>query len=98
MTPALFFLIGASGSGKTAVARLLDSRGIPGLRCFYFDSIGIPATATTRRDFGGEENWQALATSEWVNRLITSPKGVAVALLEARRGHRSHDRRWRRVA
>ena len=82
MTPALLFLIGASGAGKTSVVKVLDARAIPGLWCYHFDSIGVPSAAIMERDFGTGENWQAVTTREWVDRLIANQDGASVALLE----------------
>ena len=82
MTPALFFLIGASGAGKTAVTKAIDARAIPGVRCYYFDSIGVPPTSIMQREFGSGENWQAVATAQCVDRLLASGDGAAIALLE----------------
>jgi hypothetical protein len=33
----------ASGAGKTAAVRHLEARRRPDVRCFYFDSIGVPS-------------------------------------------------------
>jgi hypothetical protein len=69
-TPALLFLIGVSGVGKTAVTKTLETRAIAGVRCYYFDSIGVPPIEIMERDFGGGEKWQAMATAHWVDRLV----------------------------
>jgi len=81
MTPQLLFVIGASGVGKTAATRLLESRGHADVTCHYFDSITIPSAEVMERDFGGGERWQETATSDWVERLVALDQG-AVALLE----------------
>ncbi len=38
----LFFVIGASGSGKTTVINALDKAGLSEFKTVYFDSIGVP--------------------------------------------------------
>jgi type II secretory pathway predicted ATPase ExeA len=48
----ILVVTGASGAGKTATVRALDARGIPGVRCFYFDSIGVPTAEVMERDYG----------------------------------------------
>jgi adenylate kinase family enzyme len=63
------FLIGASGAGKTAVARELARRERWTESVFHFDQIGVPTPEVMERDFGGGERWQRWATSVWVRRL-----------------------------
>ncbi len=62
-------MTGASGAGKTAAVRALEARGIAGLRCRYFDSIGVPGLEEMTRDYGSPDGWQAATTVEWVRRL-----------------------------
>jgi hypothetical protein len=73
---------GASGSGKTAAVQALDAHGIPGIRCFFFDSIGVPTAEVMDRDHGGGEQWQAFATGEWLTRLGGLPDEVRLAVLD----------------
>jgi len=49
----ILVVTGASAAGKTTAVRALDARGIAGVRCFYFDSIGVPSAEVMERDFGG---------------------------------------------
>ena len=53
----------AEKSGATAAVRRLESRQLPGVRCFYFDSIGVPSEAVMTRDYGGPEAWLASVAS-----------------------------------
>jgi hypothetical protein len=64
----LYFVIGASGAGKTAAVRQL-AKARPGLRAFFFDSIGVPSAQEMSEKWGGGENWQRIATIEWVARI-----------------------------
>jgi hypothetical protein len=80
--PRCVVVIGASGSGKTATLKCLEARGHPWLRCFYFDSIGVPTPAIIKRDFGGPEGWQASATGRWIRRLTSDSKDGVVSVLE----------------
>jgi hypothetical protein len=48
--PAILVVTGASGAGKTPAVRRLEARGRPGVRCFYFDSIGVPSEEVTLVD------------------------------------------------
>src|SRR5437667_12874349 len=74
-------VIGASGAGKTTAVRCLEARRRSGIRCFYFDSIGVPSEEIMKRDFGGGEKWQAAATKQWISKLATEPSGT-VSVLE----------------
>lgn len=78
----ILIVTGASGAGKTATVRTLDTRGIPGVRCFYFDSIGVPTAEVMERDYGGAERWQASATGEWLMQLGGLPTDVRLAVLD----------------
>lgn len=64
----LIILIGASGSGKTAVAELLEQRPPWTGHTHYFDRIGVPS-AEEMEAYGGGEAWQRWATEEWVRRM-----------------------------
>jgi len=82
VTPALLFVIGASGAGKTAAVRALEARALPGVRCYCFDSIGVPAPEVMEREWGGGERWQEQATRDWVERLAANADGAALAVLD----------------
>ena len=77
-SPALLFVTGASGAGKTAAVQALEARRLAGVRCCYFDSIGVPSLAEMIRDHGSAEAWQATTTLQWVHRLVEAPAEVAV--------------------
>ena len=78
----IIVVTGASGAGKTAAVRALESRSIPGVRCFQFDSIGVPSPETMQRDYGGGEGWQAAATGDWLERIGALPAAIRVAVLD----------------
>ncbi len=77
---AALFVIGASGVGKTASVQALEERLLPGVRCHYFDSVGVPSTDEMVRDFGSTEEWQAAATRKWVERLASETTGELAVL------------------
>ena len=81
-TPAILVVIGASGSGKTAAVRALEARALPGIRCYYLDTIGVPSAEGIDRNFGGPEKWQALATQQWLDRLAGVADGTEVCVLD----------------
>lgn len=80
--PALLFVIGASGAGKTAAVHALAAHGLPGVRCYHFDTIGVPAPEVMERDWGGGERWQEDATRRWIERLVANEDGARRAVLE----------------
>lgn len=80
--PAILFVIGASGAGKTAAVRAIDARRIPLVRCHYFDSIGVPTPEVMDRDWGGGERWQEEMTKQWIDRLAVNADGAALAVLD----------------
>lgn len=81
-TRHILVVTGASGAGKTSAVRVLETRGMDGVRCFYFDSIGVPSEEALERDFGGGEQWQAHATAEWLSRLDGLSRDTRVAVLD----------------
>lgn len=82
MKPQLLFVLGASGAGKTTAVRTLDHRGLPGVQCYYFDTIGVPSAEEMERVWGGGERWQESATRWWIERLVANPDGARVAVLD----------------
>ena len=62
----LFFLIGASGAGKTTAVKELERQSVPHLQILYFDSIGVPSIEEMEKNYGGPEEWQKAKTREWV--------------------------------
>lgn len=75
---AILVVTGASGAGKTASVESLAGRELPGVRCFHFDSIGVPDPAEMARAHGSGEGWQAAATEAWIARLAAEDAEVAV--------------------
>ena len=83
MSVRIVVVTGASGAGKTATVAALASRAIAGVRCFHFDSIGVPGPEVMGREHGGPEGWQAQATADWLTRLAALEGDVRVAVLDA---------------
>ena len=82
ITPAVIVVTGASGSGKTATVHALEARRLTGVRCYYFDSVGVPSVEEMHRDFGSPEQWQAITTQRWLERLSTESGDADVHVLE----------------
>ena len=80
--PALLFVVGASGAGKTAAVHALEARRLSGVRCHYFDSIGVPTPEVMEREWGSGENWQEQMTRQWIERLAANADAVELAVLE----------------
>lgn len=78
----MLIVFGPSGAGKTTAVRRLASRQLPGVRCFYFDSIGVPSEAVMVRDYGSPEAWQDEATRRWLARLAGELASGEVGVLE----------------
>ncbi|MBV9181206.1 MAG: AAA family ATPase [Acidobacteria bacterium] len=68
-------LTGASGAGKTTIARSMGDLGLPNCEVHFFDSIGVPSVERMYRDYGpGQEpggTWQRTMTLEWMRRIRT---------------------------
>lgn len=81
MAMSIVVVTGASGVGKTETVLRLESRGLVWLRCFHFDSIGVPALGAMER-VGDSERWQADATRRWMQELAAADDDGVVSLLE----------------
>jgi hypothetical protein len=79
---AILVVTGTSGAGKTAAVQALEARRRLGIRCFYFDHIGVPSADVMERDFGSGEGWQADATKWWISRLALDAEDASVSILD----------------
>jgi hypothetical protein len=80
--PGILVVTGASGSGKTATVRALEARALSGVRCYYFDAVGVSNAEALERDFGSPEGWQAVTTRAWLDRLAADPDSADVYVLD----------------
>lgn len=79
--PRLVVLTGASGAGKTTLAKALAAQCEAELEVLFFDSIGVPSADEMIAQFGSGEAWQRAKTIEWMTRVAQIMlKGVSVAL------------------
>jgi dephospho-CoA kinase len=62
-------LTGASGAGKTTIARGVEERRMPNCQVCYFDSIGVPSAEQMRVEYGREGEWQRRTTLQWIKRI-----------------------------
>jgi hypothetical protein len=81
-SPALLFVIGASGAGKTAAVQALAQQQLSGVGCYHFDSVGVPSAQVMEQEWGGGERWQEETTARWIDRLAANPDRVEIAVLE----------------
>jgi shikimate kinase len=65
----LVVLIGASGSGKTTIARAIEDRFTESVDVFFFDRIGVPSPEQMIAPYGSGEGWQRAKTVEWLAKL-----------------------------
>lgn len=76
---AFVILIGASGSGKTAIAHTIASHYSREVQIFHFDHIGVPSAQQMIAEYGSGEAWQRAKTLEWIAKLasvVTATSGV----------------------
>jgi predicted kinase len=82
--PKLVILTGASGSGKTAIAREIDTSH-PEIAVFRFDTIGVPSAeimATYGNGYQPGGAWQRAMTLEWFERIASVLKSGQRVLFE----------------
>ncbi|MCY1744991.1 AAA family ATPase [Ensifer sp. SL37] len=74
-------LVGASGSGKTTIAKAIAERFQDAVDVLFFDSIGVPS-AVMVVDHGSVEGWQRAKTIEWMIRLAQIADTRRMVILE----------------
>jgi uridine kinase len=75
--PLIVLITGASGSGKTSVAQVLEQKfSKETTSLYYFDDIGVPSTTKMIEDHGSGEKWQQWATARWIERIYNMDKEV----------------------
>jgi RNase adaptor protein for sRNA GlmZ degradation len=66
---SLVILTGASGSGKSTIAREFSNRHSHIAEICFFDSIGVPTRDEMVKEFGSGEEWQRLKTMDWLGEI-----------------------------
>jgi hypothetical protein len=79
---AFVVLIGASGSGKTTIARAIMACCDAAAKVFFFDSIGVPPVEEMIRQYGSGDAWQRAKTIDWMLRLAAEAKAAPRLLFE----------------
>jgi shikimate kinase len=70
----LVVLTGASGAGKTTIAKAIKARHRDEVDVQLFDTIGVPSRERMVAEFGSPEAWQRAQTMEWMARLAAAPR------------------------
>ncbi len=65
----IFFVIGASGAGKTTTLKQFENAMPLCCRLVHFDSIGVPSFEEMEKEYGSIEEWQRAETFKWVEKL-----------------------------
>lgn len=78
----LVILIGASGSGKTTVARAIAERSGGEVDVFHFDGVGVPAVEEMMAECGSPDGWQRAKTIEWMAWLALAARTPRKILFE----------------
>jgi uncharacterized protein YPO0396 len=80
--PAVLVVTGASGSGKTTLVDAIQARALAGVRCYHFDSIGVPSVGRMMAEYGSPQAWQVATTRRWIETLAANADAARVAILE----------------
>src|ERR1700749_433923 len=78
----LVILIGASGSGKTTIARAIAQRFAGAGGGFFFDRMGVPSPERMIAACGSGVEWHRAKTIEWMIRLAPLAQGGGKAVFE----------------
>jgi hypothetical protein len=82
VTPSLVILTGASGAGKTALARHFLKHHAELCDVFFFDSVGVPSLEVMEAEYGSPEAWQRAMTLQWIARIQPILSGDRPVLFE----------------
>jgi len=80
--PTVLVVTGASGVGKTTLVDAIQSRALAGVRCYHFDSVGVPSVGRMLAEFGSPQAWQVAMTHRWIATLAANADQVRLAILE----------------
>ena len=80
----LVVLVGASGAGKTTIAKAIESHRPRVAQVFFFDHVGVPTPEEMIAGWGSGEAWQREKTLEWMTRLAKLPTDGSLFCSRAR--------------
>lgn len=78
----LYFITGASGSGKTTAVKALEKEQSHNVAFFYFDSVGVPNDEEMRQRYGSGEGWQKATTLYWVREIKNTSLRNSLTILD----------------
>lgn len=79
---SLIVLTGASGSGKTAIAKAIAARFAGEIDVHHFDDIGVPPLFQMTAEYGSPAGWQRAMTFKWLESLAEAQRAGRNQLLE----------------
>jgi GTPase SAR1 family protein len=83
MVKHIFFITGASGTGKTSlVSGLKEKYENENWVFLHFDSIGILSAREMIKQCGSIENWQKNTTVLWIKKMLTEYKDKDIIIFE----------------
>ena len=83
MLKYIFFITGASGTGKTSLVSDLEKKyKYKNWKFLHFDSIGIPSLDEMVRQYGSVENWQKNTTYVWIKKMLTECSDKEIIIFE----------------
>jgi thymidylate kinase len=80
----IFFITGASGTGKTSLVSDLKKKykNKKNWIFLYFDSIGVPTLEEMIKQFGSAENWQKEITFQWIKKMLSEYEDKEIIIFE----------------
>lgn len=83
MAKHIFFITGASGTGKTTlVSNIKNKYQNKNWAFLHFDSIGIPTSRDMIKQFGSVENWQKQTIFTWIEKMLTDYQNKQIIIFE----------------
>lgn len=83
MVKYVFFITGASGTGKTSLVEEIKSKYSHKNWAFlHFDSTGVPTLKEMIKESGSVENWQRDQTFKWIKKMLSEYKEKEVIIFE----------------
>lgn len=77
---AALILTGASGSGKTTIAKAIQQHDGNAMQVYFFDSVGVPSTEEMIAGWGSGDGWQKAITHHWLRQMALADSSTPVLL------------------
>lgn len=79
----IYFVIGASGSGKTTVLKSVEKNIPECCTLIHFDSIVVPSFEEMKKEYGSIEEWQRIKTIDWVKKIAQEQLSISNVIFDA---------------